>query len=250
MVSISYNRNILHVQQNNATWCHSYFSDLEKSMIFAHKGFHSQTSASLFKIHESHRMPGTFRKKNLICHAKNKKSAPEKWCSRYKTMEDCLQRISLHNPPQYISNRSSRTLESCKSYDEKTWPSTCPKEVLFGTKIVNELIKCVSDMDWFSRVNLGTHSHHYSFLASTLKLDSSQQGARWEIVQQRQRNAPRSLSVLDGRPELLKPRDALYKSERERESCPNRKNLQHYDPNTLLSVSTNSHRLLFSCMQS
>ena len=132
-------------------------------------------------------------------------------------MEDCLQRISLHNPPQYISNRSSRTLESCKSYDEKTWPSTCPKEVLFGTKIVNELIKCVSDMDWFSRVNLGTHSHHYSFLASTLKLDSSQQAARWEIVQQRQRNAPRSLSVLDGRPELLKPRDALYKSERERE---------------------------------
>jgi len=84
---------------------------------------------------------------------------------------------------------------------------------------VNVCIKCVCDMDWKSSVNLGTHCHHYSFLASTLKLDSSQQGARWEIVQQRQRNAPKSLSVLDGcrpsRPELLKPRDVLYKSERE-----------------------------------
>lgn len=112
---------------------------------------------------------------------------------------------------------------------------------------VNVCIKCVRDMDWKSSVNLGTHCHHYSFLASTLKLDSSQQGARWEVVQQRQRNAPRSSSVLDGcRPELLKPRNVLCKSERERESCPNRKNLQHYDLNTLYQFL----RIFFSCIQS
>ena len=109
--------------------------------------------------------------------------------------------------------------------------TACPEEVLLATKIFYVFIKCVSDMDWKSCVNLGTHKrdicHHYSFLASTLKLDSSEQGARWEIIQQRQRNVPRSLNVLDGcRPELLKPWDALCKSVRERESCPDRKNLQ------------------------
>ena len=80
-------------------------------------------------------------------------------------------------------------------------------------------------MDWKLCVNLGTHKrdicHHYSFLASTLKLDSSEQGTRWEIIQQRQRNVPRSLNVLDGcRPELLKPWDVCASQrgrERERE---------------------------------
>lgn len=106
---------------------------------------------------------------------------------------------------------------------------------------VNVCIKCVRDMDWKSSVNLGTHCHHYSFLASTLKLDSSQQGARWEVVQQRQRNAPRSSSVLDGcRPELLKPRNVLCKSERERErELSKQKELATLWPKYTLSVSSN-----------
>ena len=114
-------------------------------------------------------------------------------------------------------------------------------------------------MDWKLCVNLGTHKrdicHHYSFLASTLKLDSSEQGTRWEIIQQRQRNVPRSLNVLDGcRPELLKPwdvcasqrgRERERERERQRESCPDRKNLQPLQRSCTYTIHYNTINYIY-----